>query len=170
MTKSHVLSAVAAGYAAVARPFYVFLLVVMVSFTAAGVAAAGNDTRHVNANSDGYAIDRYDPVAYFTEARPVRGKVALTAEYDGVKYAFSSANNRALFRDNPAKYTPQYGGYCAYGLVHGSKSDIDPEVWRIVDGRLYFMINAGTMSIWEKRRKTHIRIANKAWKSITGIN
>ena len=154
--------------AAIARPVLIVLLAVVVSF--AGIAAAGEHARHVNAGSDGYAIARYDPVAYFTEGRPVRGKTKLTAEYDGTKYAFSSVGNRARFLANPAKYTPQYGGYCAYGVAYGSKSDIDPEVWEIVDGRLYFLINAGTMSIWEKRKKTNIRIANKAWKFITGNN
>lgn len=167
MTKNHGSSAVAA---AIARPFFIFLFAVLVSVGAPGVATAGDHTRHVNANSDGYAIDRYDPVAYFTEGRPVRGKTGLTAEFGGTKYAFASPGNRAKFLADPARYTPQYGGYCAYGVLHGSKSDIDPEVWEIVDGRLYFLLNAGTRSIWEKSKKSNIRIANKAWKFITGNN
>lgn len=156
--------------AAIARPFFIVLFAVLVSIAAAGIAAAGDHARHVNANSDGYAIHRYDPVAYFTEGRPVRGKTELTAEYDGTKYAFSSPGNRVQFLADPARYTPQYGGYCAYGVAYGSKSDIDPEVWEIVDGRLYFLINAGTRSIWEKKKRSNIRTANKAWKFITGNN
>ncbi len=138
----------------------------MISLSVASVAWAARDATHINLGSNGYAIDRYDPVAYFTEGRPVRGATDLTAAYKGAKYAFSSQVNRARFIADPAKYTPQYGGYCAYGVVYGSKSNIDPEVWEIVDGRLYFLINPGTMSIWKRKKKTNISIGNKAWMTL----
>jgi len=138
----------------------------LISLSVGNVAWAESDATHVNVGSNGYAIDRYDPVAYFTEGRPVRGSKALTATYKGVKYAFSSKANRARFSADPEKYTPQYGGYCAYGVVHGSKSDIDPEVWEIVDGRLYFLINPGTMSIWKRKKRANISVGNKAWMKI----
>ena len=110
--------------------FWTSLLVI------AGAGAANAQTHVLNLDSEGYAIERYDPVAYFTEGRPIRGKERLSAEHEGAKYAFSSEDNRALFLGNPDKYAPQFGGYCAYGATYGSKSDIDPEVWEIVDGRL----------------------------------
>lgn len=131
-----------------------------------GVAKAADATKHVNVDSDGFSVNRYDPVAYFTERRPVPGNPEIYGEYQGVKYAFSSESNRQLFLDDPEKYVPQYGGYCAYGLAHGSKSDVDPEVWDIVDGKLYLMVSGGTMSIWEKRKKDYIELANRAWRSI----
>ena len=136
----------------------------------AGFAAADGTPHHVNVDADGYAIARHDPVAYFTVGRPVRGKTAFTARYKGAKYAFSTAANRDRFLANPAKYAPQYGGYCAYGAVYGTKSDIDPNLWAIVDGRLYFLINPGTMSIWAKKKKSYIRDADNAWKTITAAN
>ena len=136
----------------------------------AGFTLAENTAPVINVDSSGYAIGRYDPVAYFTQGRPVRGKTHLTARYKGAKYAFSSPANRALFNANPEKYAPQYGGYCAYGVVYGSKSAIDPQLWEIVGGRLYFLINAGTLSIWTRKKNSYIRTANKAWKLISKPN
>lgn len=136
-------------------------------FVLAGAGAANAQDHVLNLDSEGYAIGRYDPVAYFTDGRPIRGREDLSAEHEGAKYAFSSEDNRTLFLGNPDKYAPQYGGYCAYGAAYGSKSDIDPEVWEIVDGRLYFLITAGTKSIWVRKRKAYIEIANKAWKLIS---
>ncbi|MBT3330331.1 MAG: YHS domain-containing protein, partial [Rhodospirillaceae bacterium] len=101
------------------------------------------------------------------EGQPVRGKPEFSAEYQGAKYAFSSKKNRERFLDNPDKFVPQYGGFCAYGVVHGGKSNVDPEVWEIVDGRLYLMISGGTMSVWQKKKKTYIQMADKAWRTIT---
>jgi len=124
----------------------------------------------IRVDSKGYAINGFDPVAYFTAGRPVKGQRSLTATYKGAKYAFATPENRARFLKNPAKYEPQYGGYCAYGVAYGSKSDIDPEVWEIVDGKLYLLINAGTMTIWQKKKRSYIRTADKAWKSIVNTN
>ena len=142
----------------------VFLVFALLIGADAGIAAG--QSKHIRVDGEGFAINRYDPVAYFTVGKPVRGQSDFVAEHNGAKYAFSSTENRALFLASPDKYEPQYGGYCAFGLVYGSKSDIDPEVWEIVDGRLYFMINPGTKSLWTKKKDTHIQIADKAWRSI----
>ena len=133
---------------------------------AAGMAGASGNTHHVNVDVNGYSINQYDPVAYFTEGRPVRGNSEIFAEYKGAKYAFASKDNRRRFLDSPDKYVPQYGGYCAYGVTHGGKSDVDPEVWEIVDGKLYLMLSGGTMSVWQKKKQDYITIADKAWQSI----
>jgi YHS domain-containing protein len=132
----------------------------------ADLAGAAGTADHVNVDANGYSINQYDPVAYFTEGRPVRGKSKIYAEYKGAKYAFASEDNRQRFLDNPEKYVPQYGGYCAYGVAHGGKSDVDPEVWEIVDGKLYLMLSGGTMSVWQKKKQDYINIADKAWQSI----
>ncbi len=147
-----------------ARSIWLFF-VIMLLFVAIGAEAAAEPRRN-NVDSEGYSIDRYDPVAYFTEGQPVRGQREFTVEYEGAKYAFTSESNRALFLGDPEQYVPQYGGYCAYGVAHGSRSNVDPEVWDIVDGRLYLMISAGTMSVWQKKKKAHIEMANKAWQTI----
>jgi YHS domain-containing protein len=116
---------------------------------------------------EGYSIGRYDPVAYFTRGRPVHGRAEIYVEYKGAKYAFASEENRKLFLIDPEKYTPQYGGYCAYGVSHGSKSDVDPEVWEIVDGKLFLLLSGGTRTIWQKNKISNIERADSAWKSIT---
>jgi YHS domain-containing protein len=129
------------------------------------VQAAGN-THHVNVDAEGFLIEQYDPVAYFTDGKPIRGKPEIYVEYEGAKYAFASEDHRQRFLADPDKYVPQYGGYCAYGVAQGGKSDVDPEVWEIVDGRLYLMLSHGTMSVWQKKKQDYIEIADKAWQSI----
>ncbi len=130
-------------------------------------SVAGDDaTQNLNLDAEGFALFGYDPVAYFTEGRAREGRMRYTATHNGAKYAFASDENRAAFLRNPEKYEPEYGGYCSYGLVHGNRSMIDPEVWDIVDGKIYFMISDGTKSIWLKNRKNYIEIADRAWGNL----
>ncbi len=84
------------------------------------------------------AIKGYDPVAYFTERRAVRGELTISHQWLGAIWRFSNENHKRLFSDNPVKYAPQYGGHCADGVALGFiVTDIDPEAWRIIDGKLY---------------------------------
>ena len=76
-------------------------------------------------------INGYDPVAYFTDGKPVKGNGYHVADYEGVIYVFADKKNRKMFEANPEKYIPAYGGYCAYGVAVGKKFIADPEVWRI---------------------------------------
>ena len=85
----------------------------------------------------GGAIRGYDPVAYFTEGRPVEGKRAHRHEWMGATWSFASAENRAAFVADPEKFAPRYGGYCAWAVSQGYTASIDPDAWRIVDGALY---------------------------------
>ena len=99
-----------------------------------GTAFADEITNYVK---DGAAIGGTDPVAYFTEHKPVQGTDQFTAEYEGVTWKFASAANRDLFKADPAKYAPQYGGFCAFGASKGFKVPVVPNAWKIVDGKLY---------------------------------
>ena len=83
------------------------------------------------------AIDGYDPVAYFTEKRPVQGVPEIRYDWDDRRYLFSNTRHRDLFAANPARYEPQFGGLCAVGIAHGKKLKADPQIWRIVGGKLY---------------------------------
>ncbi len=84
------------------------------------------------------AIKGYDPVAYFTERRAVRGELTISYNWLGAVWRFSNENHKRLFSDNPVKFAPQYGGHCADGVALGViVTDIDPEAWRIIDGKLY---------------------------------
>lgn len=111
-----------------------------------------------------YAVDGYDTVAYFTESKPVEGDDRFVTEYKGVNWRFSSAENLAMFEADPDKYRPQYGGHCAYGLgkngvlVHG-----DPEVFKIVDGKLYLNLNGRLQKKWVKDEAFYIEHADKIW-------
>lgn len=84
------------------------------------------------------AIKGYDPVAYFTERRAVRGELTISHQWLGAIWRFSNEKHKRLFADNPIRYAPQYGGHCADGVALGViVTDIDPEAWRIIDGKLY---------------------------------
>jgi YHS domain-containing protein len=86
---------------------------------------------------NGVAVDGYDVVAYHTVGKPTPGSAQYTAEYQGAKWQFASAQNRDLFAANPAKFAPAYGGWCAAGASKGKKVAVKPDFWTIVDGQLY---------------------------------
>jgi hypothetical protein len=91
----------------------------------------------VNKDADGVAIRGYDAVAYFTQGRPVQGKLEFEYEWQDARWRFSSAEHRELFVSEPDKYAPRYGGFCAGGMALGMQVPIDPTAWVIVDGKLY---------------------------------
>jgi YHS domain-containing protein len=120
----------------------------------------------VNADAMGLMIRGYDPVAYFTEGRPVPGNPDISVEYGGGKYLFSSTKNRDTFQADPDKYVPQYGGYCAFGVFEGKKFDVDPASWRIVDGKLYLNLNPVVLGMWSKDTDRYLQEAEKNWPKI----
>ena len=120
----------------------------------------------VNIDATGLVIRGYDPVAYFTEGRPVPGRADLEVEYQGGKYLFASPVNRDAFKANPEKYLPQYGGYCAFGVAIGKKFDIDPASWRIVDGKLYFNLNPMILEKWSADIQGYLPKSEGYWPKI----
>lgn len=120
----------------------------------------------LNLNSNGVAIKGYDPVAYFTESKPVKGSGVHAATHDGAVYWFSNADNLKTFKANPAKYVPAYGGYCAYGVAQGVKVPIDPTAFKIVGGQLYLNITHDVQKTWEKDIPGYITKADKNWTSL----
>jgi hypothetical protein len=120
----------------------------------------------VNTDVTGVVIRGYDPVAYFTEGRPLPGGPDLSVEYGGGKYLFATAENRDAFKSAPETYAPQYGGYCAFGVSMGKKFDIDPSSWRIVNKRLYFNLNPAILKKWSADAKDYIQKAEKNWPQI----
>jgi YHS domain-containing protein len=115
-------------------------------------------------------VGGYDPVAYFTDGKPVRGSGYHVAVQDGVTYAFANAEHKKLFVANPNKYLPAYGGYCAYGVAVGKKFVADPEVWKIVDGTLYLNLDKGIQDKWQKDVPGYIKKADKNWVEIKDKN
>jgi YHS domain-containing protein len=96
------------------------------------------------------AIKGYDPVAYFTEGKPVKGDPAISHEWDEVRYLFANARNRATFAAAPDKYAPQFAGLCATGLAFGQKVEADPQAWKIVDGKLYLFSSIPAKEVVDK--------------------
>ncbi|MEW6325202.1 MAG: YHS domain-containing (seleno)protein [Nitrospirota bacterium] len=111
-------------------------------------------------------LSGYDPVAYFTDGKPVRGSGFHVTVFNGVTYAFASAEHKKAFEAAPEKYLPVYGGYCAYGVAIGKKFVADPEVWKIVDGKLYLNLDRDIQRKWEKDVPGHINTANANWLKI----
>jgi hypothetical protein len=117
--------------------------------------------------SNGVAIKGYDPVAFFKDSKPVRGKDDLRFEYKGSTFAFANAENRAAFAADPAKYAPQYGGYCAFGTARGYKADIDPATFTVIDGRLYLNYNTQVQREWTADSAKFIRQADERWPTVS---
>lgn len=116
------------------------------------------------------AIHGYDPVAYFTQKKAVKGKATIVTTYEGVTYNFSSQANKDLFLKNRAGYEPQYGGWCAYAMGdNGEKVEINPETFKIVDGKLNLYYNAffnNTLKSWNKNEVNLKKKADANWKKI----
>lgn len=115
---------------------------------------------------NGAAIGGTDPVAYFTQGKPVAGSSNFTTEYDGVTWKFSSAANRDAFRKAPKKYAPQYGGFCAFGAAMGFKVPVIPEAWKIIDGKLYLNNSIPVQKRFDRDPEGHIHNADLNWKII----
>jgi YHS domain-containing protein len=115
-------------------------------------------------------IQGYDPVAYYKQGKAVKGKKDLTATYEGVIYNFSIPVNREYFLKNPLKYEPQFGGWCAYAMGDsGEKVEINPQTFKIVDGKLYLFYNAyfnNTLKSWNKDEANLKLKAENNWKKI----
>ena len=124
------------------------------------------NSSEVNVDATGVVIRGYDPVAYFTEGRPIPGSLELSVEYAGGKYLFASAANRDAFKATPEAFVPQYGGFCAFGVSIGKKFDIDPASWRIVDKKLYVNLNPAILEKWSGEVAENIQKAEKNWPQI----
>lgn len=112
------------------------------------------------------AIEGYDPVAYFQQNQAVEGSKKHQHEWNGAKWNFSSAANRDLFAENPEKYAPQYGGYCAYAVSQNTTAGIDPDQFTILDGKLYLNYNAKIQKKWQQDRDSYIEQADKNWPKV----
>ncbi|MBC5834072.1 YHS domain protein [Flavobacterium sp. F372] len=116
------------------------------------------------------AIQGYDAVGYFKLNKAIKGKKEISTTYEGVIYYFSTVENKNLFIKTPAKYEPQYGGWCAYAMGDsGEKVEINPETFKIVDGKLFLFYNAyfnNTLKSWNKNEATLKAKADVNWKKI----
>ena len=112
------------------------------------------------------AINGYDPVAYFTVGKPVKGQDGLSTEWMGAKWKFSSQANLDLFKSSPEKYAPQYGGYCAYGITQGALVKVEPEQFTVRDGKLYLNYDADIQAKWLKDPAGFIKDADTKFQPL----
>ncbi|MEE4118850.1 MAG: YHS domain-containing (seleno)protein [Paracoccaceae bacterium] len=114
----------------------------------------------------GYAIRGYDPVAYFTEGRPVEGSSDFELEWNGATWRFASAEHRALFEADPERYAPQFGGYCAWAVAQGYTASIDPDAWDIENGRLFLNYSKDVQTKWRADKPGFIAAADTNWPAL----
>jgi YHS domain-containing protein len=120
----------------------------------------------VNTDRRGIAVDGYDVVAYFTLGEPTEGDAEITADYDGATYFFANPRHREIFLEDPEKYAPQYGGYCAYAVSQGGTAGIKPQLWAIHDDRLFLNFSNRTQRRFLEDIDQMVRDADANWPRI----
>jgi len=128
-------------------------------------------TKHlVNLDDNGTAIQGYDPVGFFTEHRPVKGDPKFFSLYNGARYYFASAENKKTFDAEPAKYEPQFGGYCAYGTSKGKLVPVDIEAFQVVDGRLLMQYSKSVRDTFNEDTPGNLTKADENWPGLLDKN
>jgi len=138
-----------------------FSFVVMLATGLNGIAAADTPQQET-------AIKGYDSVAYFTAGKAVKGSESFAFPWHNMTWHFSTKENRELFAASPEKYAPQYDGWCAWAMTESRLAGTDPEVWRIVDGKLYLNCSQAAYEKWSKDIPGHIKKADAIWKEKSG--
>lgn len=150
------------------------LLTLVAALSLAGATLADHTPDHAKTlvlkNKEGAAILGYDPVAYFTLGKPAKGDPKFKSNYDGANYHFASAEHKALFDANPAKYAPAYGGYCGYAASINRLSPISPDWWQIIDGKLVLQHNKKAYDLFNKALKENTMKADQNWPGLVAKN
>jgi len=120
----------------------------------------------LNLDKTGVAIQGYDPVAFFVDHKPVKGKAEFSTSHDGATYLFSSKEHKELFDKEPGKYEPVFGGYCAYGVSHNKLAQIDVDAFQIVDGRLLLQYSKSVRDDFNKDTKGNLAKAESNWPGL----
>jgi pentapeptide MXKDX repeat protein len=124
----------------------------------------GNDMMmRVDKDMNGVAIKGYDPVAYFTDGKAEMGKSDYSYKWNDAEWHFANADHLKMFKENPDKYAPQYGGFCAYAVTKNACGTTDPTSWKIVDGKLYLTTNEHVKMMWEKDIQGSIKKGDENW-------
>lgn len=147
------------------------ILPLLILFSVVCLAQQSETTRKKHFNlDDNVALSGYDPVSYFAN-KPIEGNKNINYTYKGVTYYFLTEKSKALFKANPEKYEPQYGGWCAYALAKKDPDlmNADPETYKITDGKLYVFYNSfgvNTKKKWSKNESEMKQTADKNWNKI----
>jgi YHS domain-containing protein len=148
-------------------------LIILTILTFKGFSQDANFRKKEYLLTKGIAISGYDPVAYFS-GKPQKGKAANAYTYEGVTYQFTNATNLETFKKNPTKYEPQYGGWCAYAMGKtGEKVEIDPETYKVLNGKLYLFYHtffSNTLPDWNKDENALKTKADANWGKRFTVN
>ena len=146
------------------------LISLLILVAIASYAQPSENLKGLNVDENKVALEGFDPVAYFKDNKALKGKSSIVAEYGGVKYRFATQPNKDLFLTSPTKYLPQYGGWCAYAMgAKGEKVEIDPETFKIVDGKLYLFYNRffnNTLDAWNENEASLKTSADRNWSKL----
>ena len=143
------------------RPFIILTFVLALN---AAAWAAGKPA--INTSRSELALRGYDAVAYWSEGKPVQGLTSFEYRWMNAVWRFASAEHRDQFIKEPERYAPQFGGYCAYAVSQGHTADGDPNVWRIVDGRLYLNYSTQVKKLWEQDVPGNIVKGRQNWPAV----
>ncbi len=141
------------------------LLLIALFALCSSFALAGNKTL-VNVDKTGLGLKGYDPVAYFTENRPVKGDPQFVSTYNGVRYQFASGADKAAFDANPSKYEPQFGGFCAYAASEGHTAKVEPDAFEVLNGRLLLQYDRDVRGLFDKDPQGRLKKADSNWPAI----
>ena len=147
------------------RMIMLALSVIVAGIASSAFFAPDHSQSAINIHN-GVAAHGYDVVAYFTQSQPIKGKKQFTTKYQGAAYRFASQEHLQKFTTNPAQFAPQYGGYCAYGVAIKRKVDGKPDLWDIIDGKLYLNYNQSIKNRWNKNTSNFIHSADLNWPLI----
>jgi YHS domain-containing protein len=138
--------------------------IVLLLVSGFGGVAVGQSSR------DDLAIRGYDTVAYFNDGKALKGNESFTFPWHGMTWYFLTKENRDLFAASPEKYAPQYDGYCAWAMTETRKAVTDPEVWKIVNGKLYLNCSRAAYEKWSRDIPGNIKKADENWLKLNGSN
>jgi len=136
------------------------------AITALALPALAQTKTLLNLDSSGVAIQGYDPVAFFTDSKSVKGDPKFVSKRDGAIYFFASKEHKELFNANPAKYEPVFGGYCAYGVSRDRLMEIDVDAFQVVNGKLLLQYSKGVRDDFNKDTQGNLSKANANWPAL----
>ena len=139
---------------------FLFLLLLI------SIPVFGQNKTLLNLDKQGIAIQGYDPVAFFTQNRPVKGRPEFESKYNGARYLFASAEDKSTFDANPAKYEPQFGGFCAYAASQNHTAPVKIEAFQIVNGRLLMQYDLDIRNKFNKDTQGNLEKADKNWPGL----
>lgn len=121
----------------------------------------------IDKNIDGLALKGYDPVSYFTDMKPEMGVYKYKYDWAGATWQFKNEKHLKMFKQDPEKYAPQFGGYCGYGAGKGKLIHGDPNIWTIENGKVYLNVNKDVQKLFRKDLKKNIGKAEKKWPELS---